>query len=225
MLVATILAAITVAYASETPETVAPSTTPINIFSSLANAPWPMFRHDVQHTGRSTYAGPQAPQLEWNYKIGGSVHSSPAIGADGTIYVGSSDGNLYAINPTGSLKWSYTTGGYIIYSSPAIGADGTIYVGSDDGLYAINPTGSLKWSYITRGSVHSSPAIGADGTIYVGSSDHHLYAINPTGSLKWSYTMGGFIYHSPTIGADGTIYLSSDDGNLYAIGDRKPEST
>ena len=65
------------------------------------------------------------------------IDSSPAIGSDGTIYVGSDDYNLYAINSNGTLKWSYATGSWY-NSSPAIGSDSTIYVGSDDGkLYAI----------------------------------------------------------------------------------------
>jgi len=65
------------------------------------------------------------------------ICSSAAVGADGTVYVGSDDSNLYAINPDGSEKWRVTTGGEV-RSSPAIGSDGTIYVGSHDGrLYAI----------------------------------------------------------------------------------------
>ena len=51
--------------------------------------------------------------------------------------MGSGDNNLYAFNPDGTLKWSYTTGEGVL-SSPAIGSDGTIYVGSwDKNLYAI----------------------------------------------------------------------------------------
>ena len=42
------------------------------------------------------------------------IYSSPAIGSDGTIYVGSDDCKLYAINSNGTLKWSYTTGDYDI---------------------------------------------------------------------------------------------------------------
>jgi len=145
------------------------------------------------------------------------VWSSPAIGADGTIYVGSDDYNLYAINPDGSQKWSFTTGAPI-RSSPAIGTDGTIYVGSDDQkLYAINPDGSRKWAGMTGALVESSPAIGADGTIYVGSFGNNLYAINPDGSQKWYFTTGGMIWSSPAIGADGTIYVGSHDNTLYAI--------
>ena len=66
------------------------------------------------------------------------TYSAPAIGADGTIYMGSYDHNLYALDSNGVPKWSYHTGEAIDYSCPAIGADGTIYVGSNDGkLYAI----------------------------------------------------------------------------------------
>jgi len=77
--------------------------------------------------------------LKWRYETGvGIGWSSPAIGPDGTIYVGSYDSYLYAIDQYGDLKWRYETDDWI-WSSPAIGPDGTIYVGSwDDHLYAIN---------------------------------------------------------------------------------------
>ena len=64
--------------------------------------------------------------------------SSPAIGSDGTVYVGSWDNKLYAINGKSGIKlWEFETGRYV-NSSPAIGSDGTVYVGSvDKKLYAI----------------------------------------------------------------------------------------
>ena len=187
----------------------------INIASA---SPWPKFHMDIQSIGLSPIdTSSITGTLKWSYTTGNSVYSSPAIGADGTIYVESVDYKLYAINQNGTLKWSYTTGNSI-HSSPAIGADGTIYIGSwDNNLYAINPNGTLKWRYTTGNSIYSSPAIGADGTIYVGSVDNKLYAINPNGTLKWSYTTGNYIYSSPAIGADGTIYVGSQDGHLYAI--------
>ena len=59
------------------------------------------------------------------------MSSSPAIGSDGTVYVGSWDNSIYGLNSTGSLLWSYQTGRYVS-SSPAIGSDGRVYVGSYD---------------------------------------------------------------------------------------------
>ena len=153
--------------------------------------------------------------LKWRYETGLFVESSPAIGVDGTVYVGSQDYYLYAINPDGTLKWRYRTGSSI-QTSPAIGVDGTVYVGSsDDYLYAINPDGTLKWRYQTGDIVLSSPAIGSDGTVYVGSRDAYLYAIDPDGMLKWRYQRGRWGDSSPAIGPSGTIYVGDDF--LYAI--------
>ena len=69
--------------------------------------------------------------------------SSPAV-ANGVVYVGSDDDNLYALNAsTGALLWEYTTGGFFFNSSPAV-ANGVVYVGSYDGnLYAFDLAGGL----------------------------------------------------------------------------------
>ena len=73
----------------------------------------------------------------WEFETGGGVFSSPAIRSDGTVYVGSDDLKLYAINKLGDKLWEFETGGFV-HSSPAIGPDGTVYVGSyDKKLYAI----------------------------------------------------------------------------------------
>jgi outer membrane protein assembly factor BamB len=194
-------------------------------FTVTDNAPvtptsdgWTMFRHDVRHMGQSEYdTSSNGGQKYWEFTTAGFVYSSPAIAPDGTIYVGSGDGKLYAINPDGTKKWSFATGTGI-QSSPAIASDGTIVFGSfNNKVYALNSNGVKKWEYTTGGSIHSSPMIGEDGTIYVGSYDGKLYAITPSGSLKWSFTTGGEVKSTPAIGSDGTIYVGSYDRKLYAI--------
>ncbi len=149
--------------------------------------------------------------------------TQPAIGRDGSIYVGSTNGLIKAFHPDCTLNWTFTTGGPI-YSSPAIGHDGVIYVGSDDGrVYALNPNGTPKkmhWPFQTGGCVRSSPAIGPDGTIYVGSDDGKVYAIKQNGDpkgQKWPFQTDGFVRASPAIGTDGTIYVGSQDYKLYAL--------
>jgi hypothetical protein len=157
------------------------------------------------------------------------VRSSPAIdntggSSDGTIYVGSNNGNVYAINPNGTpkgLPWPFSTAGPV-KSSPAIDTEGNIYVGSDDGhLYKIDPTGSEIWRFPAVGNigaVQSSPAIdNSNSTIYVGSNDGNVYAINPDGLEKWSFPTGGPVISSPAISPGGIIYVGSNDGFLYAI--------
>ncbi len=109
---------------------------------------------------------------------GASVNSPPVIGANGVIYVGSADQNVYAIFSNGLAKWWYTTGGEV-YGAPAVAADGTVYAGSMDGkLYALDASGNPVWpAFVTGGPILSSPAIATDGTIYVGSNDGRLYAV------------------------------------------------
>jgi hypothetical protein len=156
----------------------------------------------------------------WEFETGGRVYSSPAIGSDGTVYVGSVDNKLYAINGKSGVKlWEFETENFVV-SSPAIGSDGTVYVGSDDGkLYAINGKSGVKlWEFKTGSYVGSSPAIGSDGTVYVGSNDKKLYAINGKSGVKlWEFETGGFVVSSPAIGSDGTVYVGSLDKKLYAI--------
>jgi outer membrane protein assembly factor BamB len=153
----------------------------------------------------------------WTFSPGEQFRSIPAIGKDGTLYVGSYDENLYALNPDLTRKWSFNTEGQI-WTSPAVGDDGTVYIGSDDGnVYAVHPDRTVKWIFTTGGYVHSSPAISSDGTVYVGSNDNKLYAIGPDGSEKWSFSTGKYVGSSPVIGDRGTIYFGSADNTVYAL--------
>src|SRR5438132_14205422 len=104
----------------------------------------------------AVHAGP-ATNL-WTLKLcDWNNQSSPAVAPDGTIYHGTFDGRFLAIDPDGTIKWTFDTSTEI-YSSPAVGADGTIYFGSRDrALYAVTPQGKLKWSFKTGGWVDSSP--------------------------------------------------------------------
>ena len=154
--------------------------------------------------------------LKWSYATGYLVDPSPAV-ADGVVYVGSNDGNVFALKAnTGRRLWSYPTRAAVA-SSPAV-ADGVVYVGSDDNnLYALRAdTGTLLWSYATGNYVYSSPAV-ADGVVYVGSNDGNVYALNAhTGALLWSYTTGNQAQSSPAV-VNGVVYVGSNDGNVYAL--------
>ena len=123
---------------------------------------------------------------------------------------------------SGTLRWTYTTGGGVT-SSPVIASDGTIYFGASDGLvYAINSQErSLKWTYNTRSLVEGSATIASDGTVYIGTSypTVSLFALNHIdGSAKWTFVSNSGFYNrgSPALGADGTIYIIADH-NLYSL--------
>ncbi len=164
----------------------------------------------------------QTPGKEiWQFAAGGEIHSSPAIGLDGTIYFGARDNKLYAINPDGTKKWDFTTGGWVD-ASPAIAPDGAIYVGSRDGqLYAVSTNGTQRWAFPTVGMITQPAAVAADGTVYFTSSDGQLYAVDSNGGKKWQFTTG-YDAPAPSVGPDGTIYVSRkttfvESYDLYAL--------
>lgn len=122
----------------------------------------------------------------WSFDPGQPLsNASPALGPDGTIYVGTpgsgAPGHLYAVNPDGSEKWGIET--LARPSSPVVGADGVVYAGSGDwNLTALGAAdGTAAWTFPASYWAADSLAIGADGTLYFASRDPGgaLYAIGP----------------------------------------------
>jgi eukaryotic-like serine/threonine-protein kinase len=200
-----------------------------------------MFRGDPVHSG--IYAGTGSPAfhgIRWFFHTNGEVVSSPAI-AGGVVYVGSNDGNLYAIDESGGkLHWKFETGS-AIPSSPAVAA-GIVYFASYDGnFYAVDAvTGKLRWKYANPGErrysgthlhgmlpageampdpydVYLSSPVVWSGMVYFGSGDGNVYAIKAkNGALQWKFHTGNVVHASPAI-AQGKLYVGSWDSYFYAL--------
>jgi outer membrane protein assembly factor BamB len=154
--------------------------------------------------------------------------SSPTVVQD-TVYVGSGDGNIYAIDAaSGALRRKFRTGN-VVHASPAVAND-TVYIGSwDTFFYALNAkSGQERWRFKT-GEDHvtsnqvgiQSSAVIADGVVYFGCRDSNLYALDAaTGPEKWAFsTKGSWVISTPIV-ADGTLYFATSDshaGTLIAI--------
>jgi outer membrane protein assembly factor BamB len=164
--------------------------------------------------------GQDVCQPLWATATGGNVFSSPA--ADGTtVFVGSEDDKLYALDAgTGAVLWSAPTGD-LIQSSPAV-AGGLVFVGSfDGGIYAFNAAdGSPAWKSGTNGVVFASPAV-ANGVLFVQSNAGYLYAYDAAGCgspvcsrlRRWPVAGEG----SPAV-SDGRVFVTGQEGSLHAIG-------
>jgi eukaryotic-like serine/threonine-protein kinase len=200
-----------------------------------------MFRGDLQHTG--VYDARGAPELhgaKWKFRTGGRVYSSPAV-ADGVVFVGSADGNLYAVDAAaGSLKWKFATRGRVV-SSPAVEAGIVYFESYDSNFYAVDTaTGALKWKFATNGEkrfaakhIHgmlpesepmpdpfdfylSSPAV-SNGVVYFGSGDGNVYALDAaTGAPRWKFQTGDVVHASPAL-AEGLLFIGSWDTYFYAL--------
>jgi outer membrane protein assembly factor BamB len=151
--------------------------------------------------------------------------SSPVV-AQGAVYFGSGDGNLYALDAnSGELKWKFKTGD-VIHASPAY-ADGTVYVGSwDSFFYAVDAaTGKEKWRFhggedplIHNQVGFQSSAAVVDGVVYVGCRDSNLYALEAaTGKEKWRFNNEqSWVITSPAI-AQGKVIFATSDSSLYHV--------
>jgi outer membrane protein assembly factor BamB len=204
---------------------------PISAKGQSENSAWPMFHGSAQHGGQSPYdTSSNDGTIIWTFETEDGIEAGPIIGADGTIYIASHDGYLYAVNPDGSEKWRFSAGEQFwdsnyggqyksMMATPAIDDAGTVYVySSDHHLIAVNSDGTEKWRFkiVWLPDFWSSPVIGADGTIYIGSARDDetdfiagLYAINPDGTLKWIHDEGTGVTTPPAIGSDGTIYIGA----------------
>ena len=152
--------------------------------------------------------------------------SSPVVW-NGSVYFGSGDGNVYAVDAgSGALKWKFKTGD-VVHASPAI-ADSKVYIGSwDSNFYALDAaTGKEVWRFKTgedadihnQVGIQSSAAV-VDGVVYFGCRDAHLYAVDAkTGDKKWAFgTKGSWVIASPAV-RDGKVYFAtSDSGLVYAL--------
>jgi outer membrane protein assembly factor BamB len=88
-------------------------------------------------TNRSSLSiAPLEPNVNWRYKTGNEVFSSPSV-SGGMVFVGSYDNYIYALDQyTGALKWRYKTGN-VVSSSPSV-SGGMVFVGSNDNhIYAM----------------------------------------------------------------------------------------
>jgi outer membrane protein assembly factor BamB len=154
---------------------------------------------------------------EWVINIGARSDTCPAVAPDGTIYFGTSAGELWAVQPSGTRKWIFKAGREI-QSSPAVANDGTIFFGSRNyNLYAVDAEGRKKWQFKTGAWIDASPALGTNGDVYFGSWDKTLYALDRAGRKRWDFKTQGEIVSSAAIGLDGSIYFGSHDRKLYAL--------
>ena len=153
--------------------------------------------------------------------------SSPVV-ANGIVYFGSGDGNVYALDAAaGDLRWKFKTGD-VVHASPAL-VDGVLFFGSwDSYFYAVDAaTGKDKWHFhagedaLIHNQVgfQSSPAV-ANGVVYTGCRDANLYALDATsGKEKWRFnTELSWVITSPAV-ADGKVFFATSDSSLYHVVD------
>ena len=172
------------------------------------DAPWPMRGGCPKRAGVSSATGPQNATLKWSVDLPAG-ESSPAIAADGLIWVGTADRDVVVLSPDGIVQNALRTGG-AVRSSPARSATGLTVIGSSDGtLYGIDRFASVD--------------SGADGGDDGGDAGDAGDASVDDGGTMFRPARAVFqrilapIASSPAIAGDGTIYVTTTAGKLVAV--------
>jgi outer membrane protein assembly factor BamB len=141
----------------------------------------------------------------------GTFYSTAAV-VYGRVYLGNTDGRVYAYDQSdGKLDWAVQTGAYV-YASPAVadapGIGPTIYVGSYDGtFYAINArSGRIAWQHHAGGRISGSATIVGRTVYFADLGEHRTIALDiSTGRVTYTNSSGAF---DPVISDGHNIYLT-----------------
>ena len=195
-------------------------TTPVK--PDYSKASWSIYRGDSNLSGTSDAELSDSLRLKWSYKTGGEILASPVIG-DRKIFIGSTDGNMYALNiEDGTLIWKFNTGDDI--EASALLLDNNIYFGnlSGDFFSLAADSGILNWkakvSSDIRGSANYAVQSSGDYSIlFVGCYDSKMYAINSeTGEIIWNYETGNYINGTPAVN-NNVLVFGGCDAKLHII--------
>ena len=197
--------------------------------ATLADNAASMFRGGPARLGSYDASdGPALAGVQWRVMTDGDVISSPVVLGQ-TVYVGSGDGKLYALDRTsGATRWTHDAGNAIA-SSPAVGG-GLVYFATRDGhVSAVDASsGARRWRIATgrdmpwpwgheSGDVYTSSPAYLNGTVVLGAGDGGVYALDArTGRQRWRAATGGRVRSSPAI-SDGSVFVGSADGRVYSF--------
>lgn len=170
-------------------------------------------------------SGHAAPAIRWAFQTEGPIRGSAVVIGD-TVYFGSSDGFLRAVDKSnGELRWQFATGGAIA-GAPAVAGDLVIVAGRSEKVHALSASdGTEQWTFTmgatlptpTGWNYFTAPPVVDGDRVLVASGDGHLYALDlATGEERWNYTTGDSIRAAPLV-VDDTIYLASGDDYVYAL--------
>ncbi len=166
--------------------------------------------------------------VRWRLALG-AMGLSPALGADGTVYVADTGGGLRALDVDGGgrraprVRWRLSLGDGGSYTSPSLDRRGgatIVYGGVGADVVAVRDAGAsaeILWRGRTGGLVEVSAAVAADGTVLAGSNDKRLHAFTPDGRSRWSARLEALTYSSPAAAPDGTAVIGDHRGAVSRL--------
>lgn len=180
---------------------------------------WPMAHQDLKRRGARDVPGPKSAVLKYNFSVTSPIFSAIVLDKKDRAIFRANNGNLYCVNPNGTLAWSYFIGGTYDYGGACVASDDSIFIGNSLGqLYHISSEGSLMWSMDTKyGNISCGLAIMEDDSILLGSFGGYIAKIGYDQSIKWEYYTGFQMADGPAVNDDGMIYQTDKGGFVRAL--------
>jgi outer membrane protein assembly factor BamB len=188
---------------------------------------WPMYHHDLSHTGYSTSNGPKQI-VNWTKNFIGYLHAYSFAVVNDKLYcpidhpAHSEYRRIICVDiKNGDLEWEFLTGNRIVTSSPAV-VNGRVYVGTqgpgDPKVFCLDSESSTElWNYTLSADSSSSPCVYQD-RVYLGAG-RSVYCLNATtGAFIWQYHTIKNVISSPAV-YDDKVYVGSGPGygKMYCL--------
>lgn len=194
--------------ATATPTPIPPTATPTNTATPAPPTATP--------TPTNTPIPPKPGEIVWKFRTGGWIEGAPLV-ADGTVYIGSQDRSLYALNAlTGEVEWEYEAGGRI--GADAVAAGGAIIAADLDGrLHAVDrETGARIWTTESSSEIWGKVSANESAAFAANKDGHVIAAGLEDGSELWRFEALETIYGGAAVVGNSVLATSHDDW-VYSI--------
>jgi len=191
--------------------------------TTVAEADWPMWQRNPQHTGYASEEAILQPPLaiQWSRNLGSSVWGQVVTGR--TLYVTTDNAKLWVLDAAvGEMHWTYQS--TQTHTRPPTMAGGRVYLfagwttGVPAAVIALDATtGAALWQQQLTRSADGSEVTVADGVAFVGGGDWNMYAFDAmTGLQLWRTPVSDGITAPPSV-ANGRAYAGTWSGRFYSF--------
>lgn len=184
---------------------------------------WPTFAHDSAHSGAYPAPGAAAPlrgQVGWQRNTGGGIFSSPIL-ADGILYVGSTSGNLSAMDArTGRIFWQHRVGQYLNDTTPVVVGRVLFVAANRSWVQALDRTNGQQLWAANLGEVIQAPPVYAGGLVLINARTTTFALDAHTGSVTWRFHERGqgWPTQMATAVLGQVVYVAQGTSNIvYAL--------
>jgi outer membrane protein assembly factor BamB len=176
-------------------------------------------------SGDAIYRMNAAGTVAYTIQVAGDIHSSSSIAYDTTMYIASSDRNLYAFSKDGNSLWPPLPTGGVLTATPTIDSiTNRVYIGvSNHNFIAVNRlTGAVAWNYFADEQIRNSAVITSDRKLIFATQRGTLYGFDLNNltlpaTPSWQINLPDAAPSSIALDNQGHIYIGTGAGHLLKI--------